>query len=227
LSNLINQGELIYQYAVRAVFHILPDTIVKINKSKGQTEIHTLHYIHKHSQQIPAPIPLGQITIGEWSYTFISFTQGVSLNHIFTELRQLPQEGYLGGGTPPVCIAGHRFSRTSSSPIVSEAQFKNFLLEDSWLPPARINYIHSTMSGGHRIVMTHGDLCPLNILVESDDRPRITGIVDWETAGAYPEYREYINALKISFDSEGDWCLYLPEAAIGRFFDEYAKYCAI
>lgn len=75
--------------------------------------------------------------------------------------------------------------------------------------------------------MTHGDLCPLNILVESEDIVHISGIVDWDTGGTYPEYWEYVNAFKSSFYSQNDWCLYLPEAAIGRFLDEYAKYSLI
>ena len=249
LGDLLTQGDLLYQYATRATVRILPDTVVKINKSKDNTGTHLLHHIHEHSQQIPAPIPLGMIAIGKWSYAFTSFVQGIpldriwrnltaekkdyvreQLNHIFTELRRLPglsREGYLGGGTPPVCKAGHRFRRTSSSPIVSERQFNDFLLEDSWLEPAQVDYIHSSLFGNHRLVMTHGDLCPPNILVESKDSPRIAGIVDWDTGGAYPEYWEYVHALKLSLDHQDDWFLYLPEAGIGRFFDEYAKYQVI
>jgi len=40
----------------------------------------------------------------------------------------------------------------------------------------------------HRIVFTHADLNMRNILVK--DR-RISGIIDWENAGWYPEYWEY------------------------------------
>ncbi|KAH7130651.1 hypothetical protein B0J11DRAFT_523737 [Dendryphion nanum] len=249
LSNLLVQGELLYQYAVRAVIRIFPDIVVKINKSCDTTEVHVLHHIHEHSQNIPAPIPFGMIKIGKWSYTFISFIQGVpldriwgdlttdrkcyvreKLNAIFTELRRLPgpsKEGYLGGGTPPICKGGHRFTKISSSPIVNETQFNSFLLDDSWLEPAQLQYVQMSLPSDHRIVMTHGDLCPLNILVESEHILDITGVVDWETGGAYPEYWEYVNAFKSSFNNRGDWCLYLPEAAVGRYFDEYARYCAI
>jgi hypothetical protein len=37
-------------------------------------------------------------------------------------------------------------------------------------------------------VFTHGDLSAFNILVRGD---RVTGIIDWETAGWYPTYWEY------------------------------------
>ncbi|CDO75916.1 hypothetical protein BN946_scf184873.g5 [Trametes cinnabarina] len=54
---------------------------------------------------------------------------------------------------------------------------------------------------GHKIVFSHGDLNPRNILVNRFARPdgsrgwRVTGIVDWETAGFYPEYWDYTKAM--------------------------------
>lgn len=56
------------------------------------------------------------------------------LNYLLTELRRLPgpsKEGYLGGGELPLCKGGHRYRKKSSSPIVSEVQFNEFLLDDS------------------------------------------------------------------------------------------------
>lgn len=44
----------------------------------------------------------------------------------------------------------------------------------------------------HKIVLTHGDLSPRNIIVKDD---KIAGIIDWEMAGFYPEYWEYIKAM--------------------------------
>jgi len=44
-------------------------------------------------------------------------------------------------------------------------------------------------------VFTHGDLSSLNILVRGD---KITGIIDWETAGWYPSYWEYTTASQVS-----------------------------
>jgi aminoglycoside phosphotransferase len=41
----------------------------------------------------------------------------------------------------------------------------------------------------HDIVFTHADLNLRNILV--DEMGKISGIVDWECAGWYPEYWEY------------------------------------
>ncbi|KAF4614606.1 hypothetical protein D9613_003391 [Agrocybe pediades] len=52
-------------------------------------------------------------------------------------------------------------------------------------------FIESFMSRFPRnaaIRFTHGDLLPKNIIVNGST---ITGIIDWETAGFYPEYWEY------------------------------------
>jgi aminoglycoside phosphotransferase (APT) family kinase protein len=44
----------------------------------------------------------------------------------------------------------------------------------------------------HEIMFTHGDLNPRNIL--ADENGTITGIVDWECSGWFPEYWEYTKA---------------------------------
>ncbi|KAK3375653.1 hypothetical protein B0T24DRAFT_205006 [Lasiosphaeria ovina] len=54
---------------------------------------------------------------------------------------------------------------------------------------------------GHRILFTHADLNPRNILVDQVTRTdgstgwSVTGIVDWESTGHYPEYWEYTKAM--------------------------------
>lgn len=76
------------------------------------------------------------------------------------------------------------------------------------------------------MIMTHGDLHPRNIIVEGDSM-HITGIVDWESGGGYPEYWEYVKALQTGFDEEApDWHLSLPDAIV-TYAEEYAKDLAI
>ncbi|KAI0390326.1 kinase-like domain-containing protein [Xylariaceae sp. FL0594] len=54
---------------------------------------------------------------------------------------------------------------------------------------------------GHKIVFTHTDLNPRNILVEQFVQQdgslgwNVTGIIDWEFAGYFPEYWDYTKAL--------------------------------
>ncbi|KAI1662751.1 hypothetical protein F4813DRAFT_394895 [Daldinia decipiens] len=54
---------------------------------------------------------------------------------------------------------------------------------------------------GHKIVFTHADLTSHNILINQSIQPDgsigwdVTGIVNWEFAGYYPEYWEYTKAI--------------------------------
>lgn len=45
----------------------------------------------------------------------------------------------------------------------------------------------------YRIVLTHNDIGPLNVMV--DEEFKITGLIDWGEFGWYPEYWEYTNAI--------------------------------
>jgi tRNA A-37 threonylcarbamoyl transferase component Bud32 len=44
----------------------------------------------------------------------------------------------------------------------------------------------------HKIVLTHGDIAPRNIIVRDG---KIVAVLDWELCGFYPEYWEYVKAL--------------------------------
>ena len=52
----------------------------------------------------------------------------------------------------------------------------------------------------HQIVFTHADLAPYNIMV---DEGHVVGIVDWQDAGWYPEYWEYVTTMYGS--TAGTW----------------------
>jgi aminoglycoside phosphotransferase (APT) family kinase protein len=58
---------------------------------------------------------------------------------------------------------------------------------------------------GHKIVFTHGDVSPRNIMVERITNStgvrgwRLSGIIDWETAGYYPDYWHYTKSMFEAF----------------------------
>ncbi|KAI7970719.1 hypothetical protein EIK77_007899 [Talaromyces pinophilus] len=64
-----------------------------------------------------------------------------------------------------------------------------------------LRYSDEPARRGHEIVFTHADLNPRNILVDRVVQPdgsrswKVTGIVDWETSGYYPEYWDYTKAM--------------------------------
>ncbi len=59
-------------------------------------------------------------------------------------------------------------------------------------------------------VFTHADIAPRNIMV--DEQYRITGIIDWEAAGWYPDYWGYANIMRPAC-RRGDWQEYMDRAA--------------
>lgn len=74
----------------------------------------------------------------------------------------------------------YRISADPVGPFQSEKEFSESL-QLGILP----DLIHRA---GHKIVFTHADLNMRNLLVKDG---RISGIVDWENAGWFPEYWEY------------------------------------
>lgn len=62
-------------------------------------------------------------------------------------------------------------------------------------------------------VFTHGKVAPRNIMVNQSGH--ITGIVDWELAGWYPDYWEYANIMKPSTDH--DWQSWMDRTAPQRW----------
>ncbi|KAI0161246.1 hypothetical protein GGR57DRAFT_351955 [Xylariaceae sp. FL1272] len=97
----------------------------------------------------------------------------------------------------PICnsqggpVLDHRIGgATPVGPFADEASFSQML-----------RFSDESSRRGHDIVFTHADLNPRNILVDEvtnkdgSTHYEVTGIVDWETAGYYPEYWEYTKAL--------------------------------
>jgi aminoglycoside phosphotransferase len=62
----------------------------------------------------------------------------------------------------------------------------------------------------HRICFTHGELRPHNILILNG---RLSGLVDWGTAGWFPEYWDYVGG-----------CYIVPERWAGVFHRIFSQY---
>lgn len=84
--------------------------------------------------------------------------------------------------------------RTSSSgcgPYHTEADFNRQISRGCY--EALVKAIPDALSKTHQINFTHADLFPSNILV---DGGRLSGIVDWQFAGFYPDYWEYTKTMR-------------------------------
>jgi len=69
----------------------------------------------------------------------------------------------------------------------------------------------------HKLVLTHAYFHPRNIRVQGDN---VTGIIDWQYSGWYPEHWEYVKALLV-VGRVVDWWRYLPDI-IGPYYSEWA-----
>jgi aminoglycoside phosphotransferase len=114
-----------------------------------------------------------------------------------TEWRKIPQPtnckgalvcGVMGGEvSDDVPIPGPKFL----GPFFDDATFRQAIGEAYYKTAGRRRTpqeVTDSLPLSFSSVLTHCDLVPRNILV---DGAKITGIVDWEFAGWYPEYWEY------------------------------------
>jgi len=83
---------------------------------------------------------------------------------------------------------------------------------------AYVNILPSMLPEYTKSVFSHGDLAPRNIMIKQGE---ITGILDWEQAGWYPDYWEYTSIMRPACEC-GDW-----QTWITRVIDQYPKTIAV
>jgi hypothetical protein len=226
----------------KGVFKCSADIVVKaIRNMEHYTEYTTLQYLDRHKSNIPAPKPLGLVRMSGISLIFMSYMRSTplgevwhtlkscqktslrnQLNTILADLRTLPvTEGApLGGVAGEGCKDLRRHVRMSNTPIFSLEDFETFLFSSPHAGGSVfVEFLRRlspsfAQTSGSRIVFTHGDIRPDNIMVELADNNQymISGILDWEYSGFYPDYYESVRCTNcLSPYEEDDWFLYLPE----------------
>ncbi|KAJ5991846.1 hypothetical protein N7451_007570 [Penicillium sp. IBT 35674x] len=100
------------------------------------------------------------------------------LKSVLSQLRCIPnQTPYVFGNSHEGPLNDHRFRSGTCGPFHLVSEFNAFLVHP---------YVRNETKD--KISAVHAHLHPSNILI---DRGRLSGIVDWECAGFYPEYWEY------------------------------------
>lgn len=201
------------------------------------TEYTTLQYLEQHKPDCPAPRPLGCMKMSRISLIFLTYKPSTTLGEVWnkldsdqkvsvrdqldvflTSIRSLPYiDGQLLGVAGEGCKDIRRHLRQSDKPIKTAAEFEDFLL--SITRPGGLVFVEllrqlSPSLSPTNIVFTHGDLRPDNITVEMGDHGQcvITGLIDWEYSGFYPEYYEAVRSTNcLAPYGDDDWVLYLPE----------------
>lgn len=209
--------------------------------STDLTEYHNLQYLADRAGDLPIPRPHGVVTLGWTRFMFMSYVPGISLDKvwrglphesklsvqqqldmIFSRLRSLRQDdGPQLGGAGGEGVKDWRIMEVFSRKGITTAE--GF---DKWqfsakhrVSPHYVRLLRSfleeqneTLQGS---VFTHGDLKKSNVMVKQDpvdaNAYTVTGIIDWEDSGFYPEYFEStMLANGQTIVSDDDWYLYVP-----------------
>lgn len=231
------------------VVGLTPLIALKVSQRSMIWYLETYEYIVWHAPTILVAKFLGVLTTDGFAYTFMQRVHGVRLDTIWGRLGQAEKDSIrqqltepfkllralrrptsslaLGTGSPPRCIDMRQYVRVSAERITSESEFNRFLTEvdPSPLSPM-LDMTLSYLREDHRIVMTHGDLRPGNIMVSGNERDKsikVEAIMNWEASGMYPAYWEYVKALRTICvrDKTLDWYKFLPIDAIGVWGADY------
>lgn len=193
------------------VLALTPNHILKYGYGTRLSEAHAMEYISRNtSVPVPRIISCFQSKGGN-PYILMTRCPGIPLCNVFREfsldekkdvlaqlrgfmdeLRALtpPKPGWVGS-TDYTSIDDERVHSLPCGPFESVRDFHRSI-RDAVESPSGIDELDQMISmqdgGEYQIKFTHGDLSFRNILC---DRGKITGIVDWESAGWYPHYWEY------------------------------------
>jgi thiamine kinase-like enzyme len=182
--------------------------------SRHEAEFESLRLVQRYTQ-VPVPTPFDTFQHGPNSYLLMTKMNGrpigqllnimtdeqmmeavQDLKQYITQLRQTPNKtvgGFqicnsLGSGILDWRIGD---SKREELKFSSVADFHRYMTSN--VHAVAQQEAKTSHDKSHEAVFTHADLNPRNILADPDTG-KITGIVDWECSGWYPEYWEYTKA---------------------------------
>ncbi|OAA37005.1 Protein kinase-like domain protein [Metarhizium rileyi] len=234
LIQLLKDSEVLYESAWAAsvmVFRVSETIVAKAgHEDYSITEHRTLTYLQEHLPDFPAPRPHGLVRLGAHCLLFTSFIPGVNLEKAWTlldhsqkhdiagqigtllfDMRSIPvpKNTLLGDVESGRCRDLRRSQRISKEPITSVSKFEDFIFSGSeTATPLYINMLRELMPETKKIVFTHGDIRPANIMVKQNNNGTwtVVAIIDWESSGFYPEYWEAVKATNLLSPREQvDW----------------------
>ena len=139
------------------------------------------------------------------------------LGRFIDQLRKLPTPKHeLIGSTSMGANHDPRFGKGRIGPFYTIDFFHDFIRRGHPVEEFAEDDLKDCHGKKYEIKFTHADLCPQNILV--DDAGRITAILDWESAGWYPEYWEYTQMHFATPKGMEDWL-----TAVGDVMDKYDR----
>ncbi|KAJ3752281.1 kinase-like domain-containing protein [Lentinula raphanica] len=231
----------IYDFGGCAPRRIGPNTFIKSSSKLRFVEAQTMAFVRAHTS-IPVPqlfevllntngrpyIVMEYIDAPELTKVWSSLTedqQGDIIKQIrkwWSELRQIPSPG------PAICALDGGIQTQVALNLARDfgpchsfkdfASYYGYFILRGRCDTSIEAILENFLAKEHRIVFTHCDLAPRNILVKDG---HIAAIIDWECAGWFPEYWEalqivYANGLQIP-----DFGNKLVKAVFPDFQDEH------
>lgn len=199
LNRLVALSEIIWHLGSTAVLGLSSELVMKVGHDIDIDHVPTLDYIKQQAPRVPIPdihgilqqsdskriflflsrVP-GDPLDSKWKY--LSQDQKISIREQldaivddFRTIRPLPTpeaQAVLGGGSPRRCKDARRRVRVAKGPISNEKEFNQFL---TWNPQqaetGSIAMARSYLEANHKVVLTHSDLHPRNIMVSITPQP--------------------------------------------------------
>ena len=221
----------------RMVFRWNEKYVIKLKRHMEDFTEHTsLQHLAQHAPTVPVPKSHGILKMSGYFFAFMSYIPVSSLESawgrlderekssvrdqldvIFTQIRSLPYaEGSpLGGVAGEGCKDLRRHLRKSNEQIFSCEAFEEFQFSNPHFGSSvYINFLRQLLPPiPSTCVFSHGDLRPDNIMVTfiQNNRCVVSGIIDWEYSGYYPEHYESTKVTNcMATNDNNDWYLYLP-----------------
>ncbi|KAI0141778.1 kinase-like protein [Xylariaceae sp. FL1272] len=224
------------------VFKIDAKTVVKSSTFIRLAEAETMRYVRARTS-IPVPEVYDAYIDEDSGHTRIvmEFVEGIELEEAWDTYQDSDKEsviaqlkGYMDelramegdfiGAVDGSWCNDHFFDedRGGYGPFKNEREFNDGIVralkqdrEDHVDVDVTCNIFLEVMKG-HKIVLTHNDFAPRNILVQGS---KVVAVLDWEHAGWYPDYWEYCKAMRRP-DWQSGW---IQERALDQILEPCLK----
>ncbi|GBE86968.1 kinase-like domain-containing protein [Sparassis latifolia] len=218
--------------------------IYKFGHRVKENEFHAMKLVSEHTS-IPVPRVTDWAQFNKTGFLVMSFIPGKPLSESWdsmpsqsrhsivsqlkghlTQLRQIPKPaecngafvcGAMGGPvSTEVPIPGRQFT----GPFADDLTFRK-AIGDAYFATAGRRYtpaeVTAFLPSSSKSVLTHCDFVPRNILVDGE---KVTGIIDWEFSGWYPDYWEFSLTMNRSeIEDLNDFGAWVPPLFTNSFIE--------
>lgn len=196
---VVRHGDLVTKYTTSSHglgANEIPNKALALQFIKDHMTIPVPAVISSRWYRIPMEYVVGQTLKQAWPVLTLAERLNIvaELTGYIVQLRALPGI-YIGRLNGEGAIVPSVMTR-SGGPFHTIAQFQDFFVH----PPRRLaaqsmywHQITTQLGSDYPIVFTNGDIAARNVMVRDG---HIVAILDWEMSGWYPDYWEYVFAIR-------------------------------